>query len=269
MSLAEWVENYIAKYDLPIITLETRRILRGKWSFKTTLIIVSIFSAISAFVSFLCIADGQTNTLTNIDTQAWVGITGFLLNAIKICVLFIVLPIYASRVLAEMREAGSFIMLAMVPLRSNTIVMQYAGIAFTVAVLVMLITLPATILSIVAAAQLGRLPFSITTLSMWDTLTYPVTGALYISVGILCSCICKKAQSATVASYITIGILTWLISRAKVSLFSDAFLTCSQFVRISVARAVPTLLAMILSAGLAAIAILLSARTFESLRRAG
>jgi hypothetical protein len=193
---------------------------------------------------------------------------GFVLSVIKVCILFVVLPVYASRVLAEMRETGSFTILAMIPLRSSSIIMQYACIAFAVAVLVMLISLPATILFVVASAQFGEPPFSMSLLSMWDILIYPAAAALYVSIGILCSCLCSKAQSATMASYIIIVALTWMISRAHASLFSDAFLTCSQFVRTDVARAVPTLLTVALSAGLAVCAMWLSTRAFESLRRA-
>ncbi|MEN6357263.1 MAG: hypothetical protein ABFD83_09290 [Armatimonadota bacterium] len=268
MSLAAWVENYIARFDLPIVTLETRRILRGKWSFKSALIVVGLFSGVSVFLSFLCLVDGQTNTLTSLDTQTCVMLMGFVLSVIKLGILFIVLPVYASRVLVEMRETGSFTMLAMIPLKSSSIIMQYACIAFAVAVLVMLITLPATILFVMASAQFGEPPFSMPLLSIWDILIYPTAAALYVSIGVLCSCLCSKAQSATTATYIMIGVLTWLISKAPMSLFSDAFLTCSQLVQISVARAVPILLTAMLSAGLTAIAMMFSTRAFESLRRA-
>ncbi len=269
MSISQYIENLIAKLDLPIVTLEARRMLRGKWSFKTALIAVSIGSVLLVTILLLWIADNQTNMLTRFDPEIFSNIIAALLIITKLIILFAVYPVFSSRIIAESRESGAFPMLAITPMKSQNIIMQYFSIGFAHVILVTLLSVPIVVPSIISFMQNGSMSYmsSITPDSIiFNIFVYPIIGALYIAIGLLCSCSCMKATSATTVGSISMVIITWILYEVHYRVFSLAPDVYNGLLRPSIAQSMPLLLTMTLSIGITALLVWITTLRFEYLR---
>jgi hypothetical protein len=267
LSISQYVENLIAKLDLPIVTLEVRRMMRGKWSFKTALIAVSIGSALLIAILFLWIADNRSNMLTKFDPEIFSCIVAALLIAAKLVILFSIYPVYSSRIIAENREMGAFPMLAMTPLKSREIILQYFGVGLAHVILITLLSAPIIVPAITSLEHNSSNPFITLDSIVFNILVYPIAGALYIAIGLLCSCIFSKATSAGTASTISIVTITWILYKVYSNVFSHAPEKYSGMIHPSIAQFLPTLFILLLGTGITALLISLSSSRFEHMRK--
>lgn len=190
--------------DYPIITLEWRRMMRGKLRLRLLLLAAGVTSAVGFFgvlSGALGAASGTASRLGSLPVLGYVAVVVLLL--IQQAVLWLVIPLYAARSIAAQRETRALQMIAVTPMKSRFIVGQIMAVVLGQALAVAVVSLPALI-ALHVTQPLGEmgmymLPFSG---GLMGQIWFPVTAAFYASVGLLCSCSCATLQSAIILTYV-------------------------------------------------------------------
>ncbi len=205
--------------DYPIITLEWRRMMRGKLRFRLLLTAAAVISGVGLFATFAELASASTGTTSRLGGLPELGMfASLLLLLIQQAVLWLVIPLYTARSIAAQREAGSLQMIAVTPMRSRFIVGQIMAVAMALALAVAVVSLPALVALDLRSLFHGRMgPFfpvgpglgmlPLAAGGSMGQLWFPLTAAFYASIGLYCSSTCAKAQSATFLTYALIVLL--------------------------------------------------------------
>ena len=192
MTVSQRIDNFISQYDLPILTLETRRILRGKQQFRGAFIITALCSMLSVPLLFLKIAATRS---TIIPYNDWLGLVAALIQGVLLMALFyvfqgIIVP-QSARSIASERELGSFYGLALTPLSSFSIVAQKTCIYAIESVLIVAIVLPATLILHFVVPD-----WSWATMPCLYLAASPIIGVVGASAGVLGSELCANVNTA-------------------------------------------------------------------------
>lgn len=190
--------------DYPIITLEWRRMMRGKLRFRVALIAAAAISVLGLFGAFAEAAGSASGTVSRFGALPLLAAAAIVLLALfQQAVLWLVIPLYTARSIAAQREAGSLHMLAVTPMRSGLVVGQIMAVAMGYALAAAAVSLPSLVAVCVQRRylQIGALlpPFAG---GLAEQIAFPMTAAFYASIGILCSCTYGRSQTAVFVTYV-------------------------------------------------------------------
>ena len=228
MNISQCIDDYVSRLDLPILTLEARRILRGKCGFKGLLIASAALSILVVFMWF----SYDTVFAHDVDVRNCLSFITFVcilvILVIKWVLLYLIIPVQASRSVVSERESGTLQMLAATPLSTWSIILQKIGVGVAQAGLIMVLTLPAVLAAYAMHADFPLMmaayaPYSsgVNYLEILNALMLPVSALFFASVGVVCSCNASSPAAATVMTYvITLFVMPIVIAIARLIVYA-------------------------------------------------